>query len=217
MSIIFIFFTCIKQEVDYSNNINESDCGCNDKNACNYDLAGCSDINCIYPTETLLNSEIYYTENGILKTSIKSKFSERCSLEDDIFSLYDSVNCMFYKPNGLLKSKLHCEELQINNSINIITAKDSIVLNIGDTILFLEELTWDRTKKDRFFDNSNGHQRKYLNVDLIYSDKRVVKQYNGSEIIYKSFRSTSLFGDNGEPFELSSVSIDSIPMYIPKN
>lgn len=215
--IVVFFASCIKQDSNSSQNIPDSECGCNDEDACNYDQDGCSDVNCIYPSETLENSQIYYTENGNLKTSITSIITERCSMTDDILSLYDSVYCVFYKSNGSPKSILNCEELLINNSTSIITANNDIVLNIGDTILFLEELTWDRNKKDRFFNDSDGKQRKYENVDLIYSDKEVVKQYKGSKMIYQSFRSTSLFGEDGNPFELSSVSIDSIPMYIPKN
>ena len=76
-----------------------------------------------YPVEVLTDSEIQYTENGLLKVRVTSKNMQRFIEEDDRVEL-SGVYVDFYKLNqNNKKSKLFSENFIINNSKNLMLNK----------------------------------------------------------------------------------------------
>ena len=138
-----------------------------------------------YPVEVLTDSEIQYTENGLLKVRVTSKNMQRFVEEDDRIELSGGVHVDFYKLNqNNKKSKLFSENAIINNSKNLMLAINNVELKSADNkILKTEELVWDK------------------NQNLIYTDKDVQIQTDGEVISGTGFKSTPDFKE----YEISQV------------
>ena len=138
-----------------------------------------------YPVEVLSDSEIQYTENGLLKVRVISKNMQRFVEEDDRIELSGGVHVDFYKLNqNNKKSKLFSENAIINNSKNLMLARNNVELKSADNkTLKTEELVWDK------------------NQNLIYTDKDVQIQTDGEIISGTGFKSTPDF----QEYEISQV------------
>ena len=98
--------------------------------------------------EELTNSEILYTENGSLKVKVISQKMERFSGEEERIELSGNVHFDFYKlDSDSSKSVLTCNKAVINNTTDIMTASQSVVLKSSEgKELITEELIWDKEK-----------------------------------------------------------------------
>ena len=131
------------------------------------------------------------------------------------------MNFSFYQLNSLnKKSVLTCEKATINATTNIMIANGDVNIKIGDTTISTQQLIWDKNRKVRYFED---RQRKHDNVDLIYSDYKVINIYDADTTSFTSFRCTSDFGKdrviNGKTFKspivlttFSSDAIISVPL-----
>ena len=136
------------------------------------------------PLEVLTDSEIQYTENGLLKVRVASKNMQRF-IEEDRIELSGGVHVHFYKLDQKnKKSRLFSENAIINNSKNLMLAMDNVELKSTDNkILKTEELVWDK------------------NENLIYTDKDVQIQTDDEIISGIGFKSTPDFKE----YEISQV------------
>lgn len=137
------------------------------------------------PVEVLTDSEIQYTENGLLKVRVTSKNMQRFIEDEDRIELSGGVHVDFYKLNqNSQKSKLFSENAIINNSKNLMIAINNVELKSTDNkILKTEELVWDK------------------NQNLVYTDKNVQIQTDDEIISGKGFKSTPDFKE----YEISQV------------
>lgn len=129
------------------------------------------------PVEELTNSEIIYTENGMLKVKIISNKMERFVNDEDRVELFDGVHFDFYRLDlKNQKSVLTSEIASINNTTNIMKASQNVILKSSDNKeLQTEELIWDKNK------------------GLIYTDIDVVIRTEDEIISGIGFKSTPDF------------------------
>ena len=136
--------------------------------------------------EELTNSEILYTENGLLKVKVISKKMERFSDEEERIELSGDVHFDFYKlDRDSAKSILSCNKAVINNTTNIMTAFKNVVLISSDgKELITEELIWDKNK------------------NIIYTDLEITIKTEDELIKGVGFKSTPDF----EEYEIKKAS-----------
>ena len=127
--------------------------------------------------EQLTNSEIIYTENGHLKVKVISQSMERFSDKEERIELSGGVNFDFYKLDITnTKSVLTCEKATINNTTNIMVAKNNVVLKgSDDKELKSEQLIWDKNK------------------NLVYTESEITIQTEDEIISGVGFKSTPDF------------------------
>ena len=126
--------------------------------------------------EELKDSDIIYTENGYLKVKVRSKKMERFDENEERITLSGGVHFDFYKLDSTgAKSVLMCDNAIINNSKNIMIAKNNVVLRGDDKELKSEELIWDKEK------------------DLVYTESAITIQTDGEIISGVGFQSNSDF------------------------
>ncbi len=127
------------------------------------------------PIEELYNSEILYTENGVLKVKVISSKMERKSEDSEVIYLSGGIEFYFYKLDSLNSNTLlTCNNAVINN--NIMKAINNVVLKSPDNkTLKSEELIWDKEK------------------DIIYSDLDVEVITDNEIVTGVGFKSTSDF------------------------
>ena len=107
--------------------------------------------------ESMDTVTISHTENGILKVKINANKLERFSKPESIVRISNSLEVFFYDSKEKIKSFLSAKNAEINETTNIMTASDQVVLNsVNGKKLETEELTWDDKK------------------NLIYTNKRVI-------------------------------------------
>jgi len=126
--------------------------------------------------EELKDSDIIYTENGYLKVKVRSKKMERFDEKEERITLSGGVHFDFYKLDSTgKKSVLMCGNAIINNSKNIMIAKNNVVLRGDNKELKSEELIWDKEK------------------DLVYTESAITIQTDGEIISGVGFQSNSDF------------------------
>lgn len=129
------------------------------------------------PVEELTHSEIIYTENGMLKVKVMSNKMKRFVNDEDRVELFDGVHFDFYRLDvENQKSVLTSEIAIINNTTNIMTASQNVILRSSDNKeLLTEELIWDKNK------------------GLIYTDLEIVIRTEDEIISGVGFKSTPDF------------------------
>lgn len=139
----------------------------------------------IVAVEKLKNSEIIYTENGILKVKVVSNVMERFSEVEDRIELFDGVKFFFYKTDSKRnKSVLTCQNAVINNTKNIMIANQNVILLGSDKKeLKTEQLIWDKGK------------------NIIYTDLAISIRTEEEIIMGVGFKSTPDFTD----YEINNV------------
>ena len=89
---------------------------------------------------------ISHTENGILKVKINATKLERFAKPESIVRISNSLE-VFYDSKEKIKSFLSAKNAEINETTNIMTAFDQVVLNsVNGKKLETEELIWDDKK-----------------------------------------------------------------------
>ena len=105
--------------------------------------------------ESMDTVTISHTENGILKVKINANKLERFAKPESIVRISNSLE-VFYDSKEKIKSSLSAKNAEINETTNIMTASDKVVLNsVNGKKLETEELIWD-------------------DKNLIYTNKRVI-------------------------------------------
>ena len=109
------------------------------------------------PLEELTEPIIYYTENGKIRVRVSTNKMSRYSGEEDIVKLSGNVKIEFFR-SGVSdkKSELTCNLALINNTTDIMTANEDVLLMGDQKELSTEQLIWDKNK------------------DVIYTDSEVI-------------------------------------------
>ena len=106
------------------------------------------------PVQTIVNSNITYTDSGRITFAVKAGMIERYSnRENPVDEFSKGVLVTTFNQEGEVESELSADRATNFIEENVMIAKDSVILkNSEGKTLNTEELTWDKNKGKIFTD-----------------------------------------------------------------